>query len=106
MARELRSFDPDDFDDCILLAPSMMSLSPHMMGGSSAAAPSSGIQLAHSTAQLAEHFHSARLKKDFTAMADEIRRHAHEPRLESASFNAALTDASDWAGDRCKGDDK
>lgn len=106
MVRELRHIDPQDFDDCVLLVPSMASLTPHAMPGSSAAAPSSRIELAHSTAGLAEHFHSERLKKDFTTMADEIRRHAHQPRMESASFNAALGDADAWATTRCKTDEK
>ncbi len=106
MTRELRNVDPEDFDDCVLLVPSILSLTPHMVPGSSATDPSSRIELARSTGKLAEHFHSERLKKDFTLIAAEVRRHAHEPKLESASFDAALGNARDWAAGHCKGDGK
>jgi hypothetical protein len=42
-------------------------------------------------------------EKDFTIIADEVRRHAHEPRIESASLAAALDGTSAWAAGRCKG---
>ncbi|WEN14288.1 hypothetical protein PY254_13715 [Rhodanobacter sp. AS-Z3] len=106
MTRELRSIDPADFGDCVLLVPTILSLTPHVVPGSSAVDPSSRIELARSTSPLATHFHSERLKKDFTVIAAEVRRHAHEPKLESAGFETSLGDARDWASSHCKGNGK
>ena len=103
MTRDLRSIEPEDFDDCVLLVPSTLSLAPFAVPGSKATSPASRIELARATGQLAERFHSERLKKDFTLIADEVRRHAHEPKLESASLAAALEDARAWCTAHCKG---
>jgi hypothetical protein len=106
MTHQLRNIDPEDMDDCVLLAPSLVSLTPYMMPGSTEVSPSDRIKLAKSTGELAEHFHSEALKKDFTLMADEIRRHAYAKRMESAPFGDALGRVHDWAADHCKGDEK
>lgn len=106
MTRELRSIEPGDLDDCVLLVPSVLSLTPYAVPGSAETSASSRIELAHATGQLAEHFHSERLKKDFTVMADEIVRHAHARRMESPSFDAALEDTRRWTADHCKGAEK
>jgi hypothetical protein len=106
ITRKLRNIDPEDMDDCVLLVPSVASLTPHAMPGSTEASPSSRIELANATAKLAEHFHSEQLKKDFTLMADEIRRHAHAKRMDSTPLNNALGRVNDWAADRCTGDEK
>jgi|GEM_PF-3451721 len=104
VAQQLRRIDPQDFDDCVRLVPAVLSLTPHATAGSSEAPPSSRIELARATAEIAGQFHSERLKKDFTTMADEVRRHASAKRLESPTFKAALDDANAWAHQRCQGD--
>lgn len=103
LAHDLRSIDPEDFDDCVLLIPATLPLTPLAEPGSIATTPASRIELARATGKVAEQFHSERLKKDFTIVADEVRRHAHEPRIESASLAAALEDTRTWATGRCKG---
>lgn len=103
VTQEMRSIDPDDFSDCVTLVPGIMAITPLAVRGSSAAPPSSRVKLADATADLAPNFNNLGLRKDFTTMADEIRRHAYEPRLESAAFGTALNDARQWAAQHCKG---
>lgn len=106
MTRDLRSLDPEDFDDCLILASSVLSVTPVFVPGSTATTPAQRIESANATSGLAEHFHSERLKKDFGTMADEIRRHAGLPRMESPIFNAAMDDATSWGQSHCKGSSK
>ncbi len=103
MTNNIRSIDPDDFDDCILLGPAVLTVVPHATTGSADAPPAGRLKLSDATKQFVELFKSRRLKRDFSVLADEVHRHAYEPRLESAAFGAALADVTHWAETYCKG---
>ena len=102
LANSLRGIDPDDINDCTVMVVGAASLTPHLFGGPNPLPTASRLKLADATEDTVVHFNSPRLKKDFTILASEIRRHVNV-RETPGAFLTALDDVTDWGKTHCQG---